>query len=74
MESSVDPSMEVVNNQLTKAERWEKIQRYLEKKKWRKSAHSVRYACWRKLANSRIRYKGKFVKLEEVANLDPGSI
>ena len=44
LDTSNDP-MDGSSCQLTREERKEKIKRYLEKKKRRKSAHSVRYAC-----------------------------
>jgi len=54
---------------LTKAERAEKVQRYLEKKKRKNNERKIRYHYRQQLADKRIRYQGRFVKASDVKSL-----
>ncbi len=54
---------------LSKDERAEKVQRYLEKKKRKSGAKKIRYQYRQQLAARRIRYQGRFVKASEAKDL-----
>lgn len=69
-----DTAEEPKVGKLSQTERDEKIKRYLEKKQRRKTVKPVRYACRQKLAEKRFRHKGKFVKAEDLPNLDPKNV
>lgn len=56
---------------LTLQQRQEKLRRYLEKKQRRVWAKKIKYACRKKVADNRIRVKGRFVsraKAEEISS------
>lgn len=52
------------SDSLTREQRNEKVLRYWEKKKRRKSQRFIRYECRKNLAEKRFRYQGRFVKFE----------
>jgi hypothetical protein len=50
-------------------ERREKIRRYIEKKRRRNYAKKVGYACRKRVADSRMRVKGRFISKDEAARI-----
>jgi hypothetical protein len=50
------------------------VRRYWEKKRIRKTQKFVRYECRKNLAEKRFRYQGRFVKFEQLAQLDPDMV
>lgn len=54
---------------LTRAQRKEKIARYLEKRRRRSFAKKVAYDCRKKVADQRIRVKGRFVTRKQALEL-----
>jgi hypothetical protein len=54
---------------LTPEERQEKINRYLEKRRRRSFTKKVAYDCRKKVADQRIRVKGRFVTRKQVFEL-----
>ena len=54
---------------LSKKERDKKVRKYLEKKKRRKWTKKVNYQSRKKVADSRPRYKGRFVSFEHAGEL-----
>lgn len=54
---------------LSAAERMQKILRYLEKKKARKWSKRVSYDCRKRVADNRLRIKGRFVTKEQAIEL-----
>lgn len=50
----------------TRAEKQERIKRYLQKKKRRKRKYFIRYEIRKTLANNRLRNKGKFIKNKKI--------
>lgn len=60
-----------LNCPLNRAQRNDRIRSYWEKKKRRNSQKTVRYAVRKNLAEKRYRFQGRFVKLEQLQELDP---
>lgn len=54
---------------LTYAERREKINRYLEKRRRRSFTKKVAYDCRKKVADQRIRVKGRFVTRKQALEI-----
>jgi hypothetical protein len=55
--------------QITLEERQKKVYRYIEKKRRRHYAKKVGYECRKRVADNRIRVKGRFISKEEAAKL-----
>mgnify|MGYP001071345129 CR=1 FL=1 len=53
----------------TPEERKTKVQKFLEKRKRRKFTKSISYECRKRVADSRLRIKGRFVKKEQAEAL-----
>ena len=53
----------------SQSQRQEKIQKYLEKKRRRTWHKKIHYACRKKVADQRIRYKGRFIKKDQIIPL-----
>ncbi|OMJ83138.1 hypothetical protein SteCoe_15991 [Stentor coeruleus] len=55
---------------ITMEERKEKVKKYLEKRKRRIFTKRISYACRKRVADSRIRVKGRFVTKEQARKLE----
>lgn len=55
---------------LSKSERKERVSKYLRKKKMRNNKkREVKYQCRKELANQRYRFQGRFIKLEDLPEM-----
>lgn len=64
------PVVREIIGTLTQIQRQEKLKRYLEKKQRRVWAKKIKYDCRKKVADSRVRVKGRFVSKAKAEELN----